>query len=72
MSNIVARNNGTEMLGEGVINGRTGVNVGPVRSISCKIWQKRCKLQIASLNVGTMRGKCSEIVETLARRRIDI
>ena len=27
---------------------------------------------MASLNVGTMRGKAGEIVETLARRRIDI
>ena len=76
MSNIVARNNGAETLSEGVIKGRAGVNVGPVRSISCEIWQKRYKLQIASLNVGTMHGKGSEIVETLeyqfSRRRTDI
>ena len=72
MSNIVVRNNGTGTLSEGVVNGRAGVNVGPVRSISCEILQKRFKLRIASLNVGTMRGKASEIVETLARRRIDI
>ena len=72
MSNIVVRNNGTGTLSEGVVNGRAGVNVGPVRSISCEILQKRFKLRIASLNVGTMRGRASEIVETLARRRIDI
>ena len=72
MSNIVERNNGTGTLCEGVVNGRAGVNVGHVRSISCKILQKKFKLRIASLNVGTMDGRASEIVETLARRRIDI
>ena len=53
---------------EGVVNGRAGVNVGPVRSISCEILQKRFKLRIASVNVGSMRGRASEIVDTLARR----
>ena len=72
MSNIVVRNNGTGTLSEGVINSRAGGNVGPVRSISCKFQQSRFKLRIASLNVGTMYDKASEIVETLARRRIDI
>ena len=72
MSNIVERNNGTETLCEGVVNGRAGVSVVSVRSISCEILQKKFKLRIASLNVGTMRGRASEIVETLARRRIDI
>ena len=72
MSNIVERNNGTGTLCEGVVNGRAGVNVVSVRSISCEILQKKFKLRIASLNVGTMRGRASEIVETLARRRINI
>ena len=72
MSNIVERNNGTGTVCEGVVNGRAGVSVGRVRSISCEILQKRFKLRIASLNVGTMRGRASEIVESLARRRIDI
>ena len=72
MSNIVERNSGTGTLCEGVINGRAGVNVGPVRLMSCKILQKRFKLRIASLNVGTMHGRASEIVETLAKRRTDI
>ena len=72
MSNIVERNNGTGTVCEGVVNGRAGVNVSPVRSISCEILKKRFKLRIASLNVGTMRGRACEIVESLARRRIDI
>ena len=71
LQNIVVRNNGTGTLSEGVVNGTAGVNVRPVRSISCEILQKRFKLRITSLNDGTMRGKASEIVETLARR-IDI
>ena len=72
MSNIVVRNNGTGTLSEGIVNNRAGVNVGPVRSISCEILQKRFKLQIAYPNVGTMRGRASEIVEILASRRINI
>ena len=72
MSNIVKNNSGTGTLCEGAVNGRVGVNVGPFRSISCKILQKRFKLQIASLNVGTIHDRASEIVETLARRRISI
>ena len=72
MSNIILRNNGTGTSSEGVINGRAGVNLGPVRSISCKILQNKFKLRIASLNVDIMHGKASEIVETLARRIINI
>ena len=71
MSNIV-RNNRTGTLSEGVVNSKAGVNVGPVRLIPCKILQKKFKLRITSLNVGTMRGRASEIVETLARKRISI
>ena len=65
MSNIVVRNNRNGGLSEVVVNGRAGVNVGPVgpvKSISCELLQKRFKLRIASLNVSTMRGKASEIV----------
>ena len=40
MSNIVVRNNRTGTLSEGVVNGRVGVNVSPIRSISGKILQK--------------------------------
>ena len=72
MSNIIERNKGTGTVCEGAINDRTGVRVGPVRSISCEILHKRSHLRIASLNFGTMRGRASEIVKTLARRRIDI
>ena len=72
LQETVVRNNGIGTLNEGVVNGRAGGNVGPIRSISCEILQKRFKLRIASLNVGTMRVRASEIVETLARRRIDI
>ena len=42
-----------------------------MRSKSCEILQKRLKLHIASLNIGTMHARDSEVVETLARR-IDI
>ena len=72
MSNIVERNNGNGTSCEGVIKSRMGVRVGPIRSKSCKILQKRFKTSTASLNVGTMHGRVSEVVEILARRRIDI
>ena len=63
--------NGTGTSCEGVVHGRVG-DVGPARSISSEILQKRVALRVASLNVGTMRGRASEVVETLERRRIDI
>ena len=34
--------------------------------------QKRFKLGITSLNIATMHGRASEVVQTLGRRRIDI
>ena len=53
---------------EGVVNGRTGN--GPVRLTSCEIPYNTFK--IASWNIGTMRGRSSEIVETIRRRNIDL
>ena len=53
---------------EGVVNGRTGS--GPVRSTSCETPHDTFK--IASWNIGTMRGRSSEIVETIIRRNIDL
>ena len=55
--------NGTGNYVEGVVNGRTGS--GPVRSTSCEI--PHDTLKIASWNIGTMRGRSSEIVETIMR-----
>ena len=49
MPNIVVRNNVTGTLCEGIVNGRADVNVGPIRSISCEILQRRFKLRTASL-----------------------
>ena len=60
--------NGTGNYVEGVINGRTGS--GPVRSTSCETPHDTFK--IAYWNIGTMRGRSSEIVETITRRNIDL
>ena len=60
--------NGTGNYVEGVVNGRTGS--GPVRSTSCETPHDTIK--IASWNIGTMRGRSSEIVETITRRNIDL
>ena len=56
--------NGTGNYVEGVVNGRTGS--GPVRSTSCETPHDTFK--IASWNIGTMRGRSSEIVETITRQ----
>ena len=60
--------NGTGNYVEGVVNGRTGS--GPVRSTSCET--PHDTLKIASWNIGTMRGRSSEIVETITRRNVDL
>ena len=53
----------------GVVNGKAGRH-GPARSSSHEIPHQ--PLRIASLNVGTLRGRSSEVVETLTRRQVDI
>ena len=60
--------NGTGKNIESVVNGRTGS--GPVRSTSSET--PHIKMKIATWNVGTMRGRSSEIVETITRRNIDL
>ena len=52
----------------GVFNDRTGN--GPVRSSSYEIPYDTFK--IASWNIGTMRDRSSEIVETIKRKNIDL
>ena len=60
--------NRTGNCAEGVVNGRTGNR--PVRLTSCEIPYNTFK--IASWNIGAMRGRSSEIVETITRRNIDL
>ena len=60
--------NGTGNYVEGVVNGRTGS--GPVRLTSCET--PHYTLKIASWNIGTMRSRSSEIVETITRRNVDL
>ena len=55
---------------ESVVKGRARKR-GLVRSSSCKIPRKSL-FGIATLNVGTMRGRSSEVVETISRRGIDL
>ena len=65
-------NNGTRSNGESVVPGRAGDSVvGPARPSSRETPQL-CMLRIASLNVGTMKGRSAEVVETLHRRNIDV
>ena len=55
---------------ESVVKGRARKR-GLVRSSSCEIPRKSL-FRIATLNVGTMRGRSSEVVETMSRRGIDL
>ena len=55
---------------ESVVKGRARKR-GLVRSSSCEIPRKSL-FRIATLNVGTMRGRSSEVVETMSRRDIDL
>ena len=81
MSRIDLREIGTEG-SSGADIGRVGAaasgsssRCGPTRSSRAKVSETPhpcVKLRFASLNVGTMRGRASEVVETLTRRRIDI
>ena len=58
-------------------HGRVGLNgCGPIRSSIREIPQHKQKetnaLRITSLNVGTLRGRSSELVETMSRKEIDL
>ena len=61
--------NGTGNFVKGVVNGRVDVRCGRPQTDIKLLHQK---LRIASLNVGTMRGRSSEVVETVTRRGIDV
>ena len=52
---------------EGVVNGRTGSE--PVRLTSCETPHDTLKIACC---IGTMRGRSSEIVETITRRNVDL
>ena len=58
-------------------HGRVGLNgCGRTRSSICKIPQYKQRqtntLRIASVTVGTLRDRSSEVIETISRRRIDL
>ena len=58
-------------------HGRVGLNgCGPTRQSIWEIPQHKQKetnsLRITSLNVGTLRGRSSELVEAMSRREIDL
>ena len=65
---------GTGYYVEGVINGRVGC--GPTRSSHVYMRNSseipRVKFRVATLNVGTLRGRSGEVVETLSRRGVDV
>ena len=62
---------GTRSNGENVVSGRAGdYVVGPAR-LSSRETPQLCMRRIASLNVGTMKDRSAEVVETLQRRNID-
>ena len=56
---------------EGDVTGRMEVRCGS-RQINIKRPHQSVTFIIGTLNVGTMKGRASEITETVARRRIDL
>ena len=53
-------------------HGRVGnIRCGPTRSSIREIPHQK-KFRIASLNVGTLRGRYNEVVETISRRNVDL
>ena len=59
------------MLNEAPAHGRVGVNPEHRQTVNKRSGAKD-KFRLSSWNVGTMRGRSGEIVETLARRKIDV
>ena len=59
------------MLNEAPAHGRVGVNPEHRQTVNKRSGAKD-KFRLGSWNVGTMRGRSGEIVETLARRKIDV
>ena len=55
----------------GVVSSREKIRCRPIQTVIQRP-HKLCKLRLFSLNVGTMRGRANEVVETLGRRNIDI
>ena len=53
----------------GIVNGRVGVRLGH-RQIDIK--RPRQMFRLATLNVGTMKGRSAEVVETISRRGFDL
>ena len=68
--NVLSRN-GTPTSTGRVFNGRAGVTLGH-RQIGILQPRKGFLFRVATLNAGTMKGRCHEIVETMSRRSIDL
>ena len=68
--------NGTGTLSEGVAHGRTGVRCKPGQIVIKRLYQQdkdeTLSMRLASVNVGTLRGRSGEILGMLERRDIDI
>ena len=57
--------NNAGALSEGVVNGRVGERCDNHQTVTKRSHQK---LRLANLNVKTLKGRSSEVVETLTRR----
>ena len=72
--------NGTGVNNESSAHGRDGVNsehhsIVIQRSGTIKVKEnpeKESKFRVSTWNVGTLRGRSGEVVETLSRRNIDV
>ena len=71
MSSRTFRENIARTSSEADVNGRMEVRCGS-RQIDIKRPHQSVNFRIGTLNVGTMKGRASEITETVARRCIDL
>ena len=66
--------NGAGVINEGTVHGRAGVNPEhhPIVIQRSGTLVSESKFRVGTLNVGTLRERSGEVVETLTRRDIDV
>ena len=64
--------NGAGVADKGSAHGRVGVNPEHHQTVIERSGNSSEKLRVGTLNVGTLRGRSNEIIETLERRKLDI
>ena len=64
--------NGARVIDEGPAHGRVGVIPEHHQIVNQRSGANQSVFRLGSLNVGTLRGRAGEVVETLTRRNVDV